>query len=266
MKIILSNQNHTMSETLTLINYQLAYDHIEGNGVCVLFCAGFNSNKQGNKALFLESICREQGWEYIRFDYRGHGDSGGDFADACVSDWLSDALAMIDHVAVNQSIILVGSSMGGWIALHAALARHERLKGLLLIACAADMTRYYPQRLEGLSLQNDEAGRPFYSVTNSYDDEQDYRIYQKLLDDGEKLMLLHTDIHLAVPLRLIHGVADDVVPWQRSAEVLEKVLSKDGRLELIKHGDHRLSNPADLERIAENLKELVLLNSRGSVT
>ncbi len=242
---------------LPVNGYQLAYDHVSGRSPCVVFCAGFNSNRFGNKAIELECFCRSLGLEYIRFDYRAHGDSDGEFADSSVSQWREDTLAIIDHVATSQSIVLVGSSMGGWLALLAALARPQRVKGLLLIACAADMTRYYPARLEGLELDVDDQGRKYYNLTNDYDDQQPYRIYQQLIDDAEQWWLLDDPIRLPMPMRLLHGMQDDVVQWQRSQQVLQASTSKDVSLTLIKNGDHRLSREADLALIRSALQNLI---------
>ena len=246
-----------MSKFFSRTSYDLAYDHTPGTDVCVIFCSGFNSTKQGNKARFLEQTCLENGWEYVRFDYSGHGESGGDFADCTVSTWIADTQAIIDEIAQNQQIVVVGSSMGGWIALHAALSRPSRVQGLILIACAADMTKFYPERLKELELRRDAKDRYFYRVPNSYDNEEDYFIYQALIDDGDTHMLLDNSIPIEVPVRLLHGELDDVVAWDRSVAVLEKLESKDVRFELIKGGDHRLSTAPDLMSLLRNLKEVI---------
>ncbi len=245
--------------------YDLAYDHIHGDGVCVVFCAGFNSNRFGNKALALQACCQRLDAEYVRFDYSGHGDSGGDFADSSITQWLNDTLAIIDKVAVQEKVVLVGSSMGGWLALLAALARPQRVSGLLLIACAADMTRYYPERLAGRSVETDSKGRDYFQVPNDYDDQQPYRIYQHLLDDGEQWFLLHEEIAVNVPVRLLHGQQDDVVEWQRSQRLMEQLQSPDVNFTLVKSGDHRLSETTDLatlEAILEGLVALVRVNDQ----
>lgn len=250
--------------TLTFANDSLgprtiAYDHIKGASPCVIFCAGFNSNRQGNKALALQAFCIEQGLEFIRFDYTAHGDSGGDFAECSIATWLEDTLAIIDKVAESSQLVLVGSSMGGWLALCASMARQQKVVGLLLIACAADMTKYYPQRLAGLSIQKDEQGREYYAVPNEYDDQQPYRVYQHLIDHSAVHYVLDQDIELTIPVRLVHGVDDDVVPWQRSVQVLEKLCSNDATLQLIQRGDHRLSTEQNLAVIKQSLITLVSL-------
>ncbi len=210
---------------------------------------------QGTKAMALQKHCLDHGQAYIRFDYFAHGQSAGDFAEGSISQWLADTLAVIDHVA--DDVVLVGSSMGGWLAMLAALQRPDRVKGLLLIACAADMTQYYPERVHRLKKEIDSQHRVFYSVPNAYDDQEPYRIYQHLIDDGEQHFLLNGPIPLDIPVHLIHGQKDDVVPWQRSETVLELLISKNATLHLVKHGDHRLSHASDLNLIKAILELLL---------
>ena len=146
--------------------------------------------------------------------------------------------------------------MGGWIALLAALQRPNRVKGLLLIACAADMTKYYQKRLDGVPTQTDESGRIFYRVANQYDDQQPYSIYQHLIDDGESYFVLNKPIDLNIPVRLIHGLEDDVIEWQRSSQVMACLSSEKTSLLTIESGDHRLSREEDIDAICELLLDL----------
>lgn len=245
-----------MHSKLTIDHYTLAYQRQFGDANTVIFCPGFNSSMEGNKALALESYCFDLGLEYIRFDYRGHGLSGGDFADGTISAWLHDVLSIIDELA-SHDVILVGSSMGAWIALLAALARPDNVTGLLLIACAADMTKYYPAKLADLQSQKDEKGRVYFPIDNRFDDAQPYRIYQSLLDDGKQHLLLHKEIVLDIPVSLIHGKQDDVVSWQRSQELEAKLGSEDVDVNWIEDGDHRLSRPQDLAVLKKTLRKLV---------
>lgn len=244
-------------EDYAIEDYVIEYDHLEGEGPCVIFCAGFKSNRQGNKALAIEGLCHDIGLEYVRFDYAGHGDSDVDFANATISTWLGDVLNVVDHIAKSKEVILVGSSMGGWLALLAALARPARAKGLVLLACAADMTRYYPERFTGLNQRKDEQGRYYYDVPNGFDDGQPYYVYQAMIDDGAHHFLLDESIKIAAPVRLIHGMQDDVVEWQRSQQVLEKLQSNDATLTLVKNGDHRLSGADDLALIKQAITSLL---------
>jgi pimeloyl-ACP methyl ester carboxylesterase len=243
---------------LQMDGYQLAYEVTSGSGPCVVFCPGFNSTMQGNKASDLKAFCLEQGLAFVRFDYSGHGESDGDFADACITQWLADTVAIIDKVTAGD-VIIVGSSMGAWIALLAALKRPKRVTGLLLIACAADMTNAYAKRFEGLPLEEDDQSRAYYSAPNEYDDRQPYLIYQKLIDDGTSHFLLDGPIDLNIPVRLIHGLDDSVVEWQRSAQVATLLMSDQVSLLKVESGDHRLSRPEDLSRIRGLLFELVVV-------
>lgn len=242
---------------LQLNEYELAYEATSRSGPWVVFCPGFNSTMQGNKARNIEAFCLQQGHSFVRFDYSGHGQSGGDFADACVSQWLADTLAIIDRLTVGR-VILVGSSMGAWIALLTALQRPQRVSGLLLIACAADMTKFYQKRLEGLASITDHKSRAYYSVANQYDDQQPYRIYQKLIDDGAAHFLLDEAIDLDLDVRLIHGMQDDVVEWQRSVQVVQRLGSKKVSLLKVNSADHRLSRPQDLVSIRGLLSDLLM--------
>lgn len=244
----------------TLLNqdYRIAYHFSEGRFPCVIFCGGFHSNMQGTKALALERYCKAKGRAFIRFDYFAHGDSEGDFVDGRISTWLSDTLAVIDHIAKDDSI-LVGSSMGGWLALLAALQRPANVKALVLLACAVDMTQYYPQRVESLKQEIDEQGRTFYSVSNAYDDKEPYKIYDHFINDGKQHFLLDDQsktIELDMPIHLIHGKLDDVIPWQRSQQVYDLLSPKNKsihHLHLVEHGSHRLSRQEDIELLTSIL-------------
>jgi pimeloyl-ACP methyl ester carboxylesterase len=239
--------------------HQIAYHASAGRSPTVIFCGGFNSSMQGNKALALEQFCRARGQAFIRFDYFGHGESSGNFADGKISTWLQDTEAVIDHLAQGD-VVLVGSSMGGWLALLAALRNKARVKALLLIACAADMTMHFDRRLQNVALEYDAAGRAFYRVDNKFDDMAPYSIYQQLIDDGLQYKLLEQTISLNIPVQLIHGYKDDVVPWQRSVDIMQCLSCEDVELTLIKGGDHRLSSDHELEKITTALETLLADN------
>lgn len=237
----------------------LCFDRLDGDDVCLIFCGGFNSNRQGNKALAFEGLANHLGIEYVRFDYRAHGQTSGDFADCTITEWADNVVEVIDEVAQNQTVVLVGSSMGGWLSLIAAQRRPNRVNALLLIACAADMTKFYPDRVSGLPLLRDHKGRAHYEVPNAYDDQQPYRIYQAMIDSGQPYYLLDSAIDFAGPVRLIHGTDDEVIPWQRSEKVLSLITSKQASLTLIKDGDHRLSDVGDIAIMNSLVSELITL-------
>ena len=235
--------------------YRLAIDTLEGEGPRILFCPGFKSNRNGFKALALHEWCRQTQRSYARFDYSGHGDSDGDWPDMTVTVWLEDLLSVIDQF--DEPVLLVGSSMGGWLALLASLRRQSSVAGLLLIACAADMTQTYPDRLVGLTREQDDQGREYVDVPNQYDEQEPYRIYQHLIDDGVQYGLLDGAIDLNCPVRLLHGIADDVVEWERSLRVMRRLTTDDVHLRLLKGRDHRMSEPEDLSILIAELESLI---------
>lgn len=233
----------------------LAYHHRPGSSPGVLFCPGFNSDMCGNKALALDGWCEERGIQFTRFDYSGHGASSGSLEEGTISRWRDDALAVLDAITEGAQVI-VGSSMGGWIMLLAALARPDRIAGLVGIAAAPDFTeRMREQRLDAQQLSQ-LAATGFCDMPNSYDDGEPYRISQSLLDDGRRHLLLSQPIPLSMPVRLIHGQCDADVPWQHSLRIAEQLRGTDVEIQLVKSGDHRMSEPQDLERLLRMVAEL----------
>ncbi|MGI9289043.1 MAG: alpha/beta hydrolase [Pseudomonadales bacterium] len=235
---------------------RVAYLHLPGNSPGVLFCTGFNSNMRGTKALALQAWCAAQGRQYTRFDYTGHGESSGKFEDGTISQWRDDALAVLDRVTDGPQVI-VGSSMGGWIMLLMTLARPEKVTGLVGIATAADFTESLRTRLlsKAQRRQLEEIG--YCEIPNCYDDGEPYRIGQQLLDEGRQHLLLDGEIPIDVPVRLIQGQLDDDVPWAHALRLMDQLRSADVELQLIKSGDHRLSNSEDLARLTCTLDALL---------
>jgi pimeloyl-ACP methyl ester carboxylesterase len=225
-----------------------------GTAPGIVFLGGYRSDMTGAKALFLEDYCRQRGRAYVRFDYFGHGASSGDFALGTVGRWRDDAVAVIDSLTTGPQI-LVGSSMSSWIMLLAALARRERVAALVGIAGAPDFTeellwpRLTPVQRETLMAQ----GR---LVLPSDYDPAGYLYTRALIEDGRKHLLLGAPIALDIPVRLLHGMQDQSVPWQLSLRLAERLTGRDIRVTLVKHGDHRLSTPADLLLLAATLDAL----------
>ncbi|MBN7795980.1 alpha/beta hydrolase [Parahaliea mediterranea] len=233
---------------------RLVYQSQSGRGPGLVFCPGFQSDMGGTKAEALADWCRRNDRAYTRFDYRGHGLSGGDFADCTIGMWRDDVLAILDQVAGGPQV-LVGSSMGGWLALLAALARPQRVAGLLLIAPAPDFTeRLYRERLDGDQLRALER-QGYCEMVSAYDPEP-YIITRKLVEEARSHQLLGAGIAIDVPVRVIHGQRDDAVPWQLSLDLLDRLRATDVELQLVKAGDHRLSEPADLRRLSRTLEAL----------
>ena len=231
---------------------RLAMRHDPGTGPAVMFVHGLMSHMQGEKASFLSRRARAEGWDYLRLDLSGHGRSEGAFRNCTISRWRDDVLLALDRHAAAP-VILVGSSIGGWIALLVALARPERIAGLLLIAPAPDMTRRVAAALphearaalerDGVWLRPSRYGEPI-------------PVTRRMLDDGERLCLLDGPIALSCPARILHGQLDPDVPWQGSLQLAARLQSTDVQTILLKHGDHRLSHPRDLALTAAILGQL----------
>lgn len=205
------------------------------------------SDMEGSKALALEAHCKAQNQSFTRFDYRGHGQSTGAFPSHVVSDWLADAVAIFDHVADGPQVV-IGSSMGGWIALHLALARIAQVKALVLVAPAPDFT----SRLMWPSLSDQERAAierdGFVEQPTDYGPDP-YVITKALIEDGKTLGLLHAPIALHCPVRILHGQRDTSVPWDLSLELMDRLESHDVVASFVKEGDHRLSESDDLVRL-----------------
>ena len=234
----------------------IAYHLTPGKSPGVVFLTGFKSDMEGGKALCLEAFCRARGQAFLRFDYFGHGASSGAFTDGTIGRWTDDAIAVLDEVTGGPQV-LVGSSMGGWIMVLAALARPQRIAGLLGIAAAADFTE--DLIAEGLKPEQraimERDG--FVEMPNCYEDEEPYVITKALLDDGRRNLVLRKPIPLTVPVRLIQGMKDEDVPWQTALRLEQMLQSNDVEITLIKDGGHRLSEEADLDRLRNTLESLL---------
>ncbi len=230
----------------------IAYHHSRSRGSGaklpgVVFLGGFMSDMEGGKTLHLEAKCRERGQQYTRLDYRGHGQSGGVFAEAGISDWAGDAAAVIEAVTSGPQI-LVGSSMGGWVMLLAANKFPNRVSGLVGIAPAPDFVLRMEEALS--DQQKAELAAQGYTTRPTPYSDDPYIISKRLLDDGKANLVLTGDGHsFAGPVRILHGVEDDAVPWQNSLELADKLASTDVRITYIKGGDHRLSEPNQLQML-----------------
>jgi pimeloyl-ACP methyl ester carboxylesterase len=232
----------------------IAYRAFVGTTPGIVFLGGFRSDMTGNKALFLHEYCRRRGCAFVRFDYFAHGASSGDIADGTIGRWAEDAIAVIDSLTAGPQI-LVGSSMGGWVMVLAALARPARVAALVGIAAAPDFTAdLLPRRLSAEQQRElQQAGR---IVLPSAYDPAGYLYTRALVEDGDRHLVLRGDLPLYCPVRLLHGLADDSVPWQQSLKLAERLAGDDVSLTLVKGGDHRLSSEADLARLARVLDEL----------
>jgi pimeloyl-ACP methyl ester carboxylesterase len=233
---------------------ELAWIRIAGAEPTVVFLPGFRSEMTGDKATALAAFCATQCIGMLRFDYSGHGASSGAFTDGTISAWAADALAAIDALTTGK-LILVGSSMGGWIALLAAVARPDRVAALVGIAAAPDFT----QRLmwdsmapaERATLRRDGV----LQVPSQYGEPTPITL--RLIEDGANHLLLGGPIPIRCPVRLLHGQADPDVPWELALRIAERVESPDTRVTLVKDGDHRLSRPQDLTLLRQTVSALL---------
>ena len=221
----------------------------------VLFCGGFRSDMEGTKATFLEDLCQTRGQAYVRFDYSGHGVSEGDFVDGTIGDWKNDTLDVIDHLT-SGDLIIIGSSMGGWIALLAALERADRIKGVIGIAAAPDFTR----EIRDEQLNDEQRSlletQGYFEEPNEYSDEP-YKFTKKLFDDGDAHCLLDRTLEINAPVRLLQGMKDNAVPWQKAHRIKNAMADTElCEVFLIETGDHSLSRPEDLNLLKEQLIEL----------
>jgi len=220
----------------------------------ILFLGGFMSDMTGTKATHFEEHCVRRGLAYTRFDYSGHGQSSGKFAEGTIGQWSRDAVSILDHVATGPQI-LVGSSMGGWISLLAALARPDRVCGLIGVAAAPDFTEdlMWAQFSDAQKKTIEETGA-LIEPTDYGDDP--YTITRALIVDGRNHLLLRAPINLPIPVRLVQGMQDPDVPWQTALKLADKLTSDNVEVHLIKSGDHRLSKPDELAEITHHIDVL----------
>lgn len=234
----------------------IAYHRTEGRGPGVVFLGGFRSDMTGSKAQHLQTWAEATGRAFLRFDYSGHGASRGAFIDGAISDWREDAAAVIE-VLTDGPQILIGSSMGGWIALLLARDMPGRVAGLLGIAAAPDFTERmwgdeFSPAERAILLETGVLARP-----SDYSDEP-YPITRRLIEDGRRNLVLDQPLDLPFPVRLLQGTADTDVPMSVALGLLDHLESPDLRLTLVKGADHRFSTPACLGLITETVETLPL--------
>jgi pimeloyl-ACP methyl ester carboxylesterase len=230
---------------------RLAYRYRPGRGPTLLFLPGYMSDMEGGKATALDAWAEREGRSMLRFDYGGCGVSPGAFEEQSLADWRDDVVAMIDHVAEGP-VVLVGSSMGGWLMLLAALARPGRVAGLVGIAAAPDFTDWRFGDDEKRIIR--EQGR--LAEPSAYSD-QPYVTTRIFWDSGQRLRLLGSPIAIDCPVRLLHGQADADVPWSVSLTLAERIRSSDVQTVLIKDGDHRLSRDADIALLVRTVAAML---------
>jgi pimeloyl-ACP methyl ester carboxylesterase len=228
----------------------------------VVWLGGFHSDMTGEKASVLHAKCAEAGRSFVRFDYFGHGESSGDFAEGTIGRWRSDGLAVADRLTEGP-LVLVGSSMGGWMALLVALARPERVKGLVLLAPAPDFTDKLMWASFDESQRRQIMEQGFWTRPSDYDP-AGYPITRDLIVEGREWNVLDGEIGIDVPVRILQGGLDADVPWTHSLDLADKLRSKDVVWSLVKDGDHRLSRPQDIARMVGAVLELAVEVDRKS--
>ena len=246
--------NMTISYHTSALGHRIAYQHQAGSSPGVVFCCGFRSDMESTKATVLAEWCAEQGIAFTRFDYFAHGKSDGDFKEFTIGGAIADALEMLDHVATGDQM-LVGSSMGGWVALHAALERKHQVRGLVGVAAAPDFTeKLMYARLSPEQRKEIEEEGLIWAHSDYFNN--DYPITKNFIHEARNHLLLDDVIALEKPVHLIHGQEDVDVPWQTSLQIAEKLMSTEVTMTLIKDGDHRLNRPSDLAWLMEALRHL----------
>ena len=232
----------------------VAFRRQAGAGPGLLWLGGFGSDMLGSKAQALAGWAAEAGRAYVRFDYQGHGESSGAFDEGTIGLWRDDALAVLDAETQGPQI-LVGSSMGGWIALLAALARPERVAGLVLIAPAPDFTEelMWAQMSEDQRRALLETGR---HQLPGYDGAPGLIVTRRLIEEGRAHLILGGRIDVRCPIRILQGMRDEDVPFAHALKIVDRCASEDIEVSLVKRGDHRLSGPEDLERLTRAISAL----------
>lgn len=235
---------------------RIAYHLTDGTGPAVVFLGGFKSDMQGTKAVFLEDWARRSGRSFLRFDYSGHGESDGAFTDGAIGDWFEDACAALG--LLGGKLVLVGSSMGGWISLQVARAMPERIAGLVTIAAAPDFTE------DSMWAGFDDAQKATLAnagqVALPSDYGAPYIITKRLIEEGRNRLVLRDPLPLPFPTRFLQGTADADVDMSVALRLLDHATGDDMRLTLVDGADHRFSDAACLNLIVSSVQDVMALS------
>ena len=224
----------------------------------LFWLGGFKSDMKGTKAEALDAWAETQGRACVRFDYSGHGESGGEFTEGTIGRWLEESLAVYTRFAQGPQVV-IGSSMGGWLALLLAQALRQRkssapLAGMVLIAPAVDFTEELMWKQFSDAIKREIEDKGSWMRPSQYS-EAPYPITRRLIEDGRKHLLMDGLIETGCPVHILQGVQDPDVPWRHAVELVSRFARDDVVLTLIKDGDHRLSRPEDIERLISAVKE-----------
>jgi pimeloyl-ACP methyl ester carboxylesterase len=231
----------------------------EGASPGLFWLGGFNSDMKGTKAVALDAWARGEGRACVRFDYSGHGESGGKFADGTIGRWLEESLAVFERFCHGPQVV-IGSSMGGWMALLLARALATRGKGaspsgLVLIAPAPDFTEELMWKGFSLEIRRQIEEEGVWLRPSQYGDGSPYPITRALIEEGRNHLLLGSAIDVGCPVRILQGAQDPDVPWQHAFKLVQRLPADDVVLTMIQDGDHRLSRPQDIARILSAVAE-----------
>jgi pimeloyl-ACP methyl ester carboxylesterase len=232
-----------------------------GGGPGLFWLGGFNSDMRGTKALALDAWAAEHGRACVRFDYSGHGESGGSFIDGTIGRWLAEGVAVFEQFCRGPQVV-IGSSMGGWMALllARAIANREapsaKLAGLVLIAPAPDFTEQLMWNSFSDEVREEITTKGVWMRPSEYADGTPYPITRALIEEGRNHLLLGSAIEVGCPVRILQGAQDPDVPWQHAFALAHRLPAEDVVLTMIQDGDHRLSRPQDIARIMAAVAEI----------
>lgn len=231
----------------------IAYHLTDGAGPTVVFLGGFKSDMGGTKAIFLQDWARARGRAFLRFDYSGHGESGGAFENGCIGDWFEDACAALG--LIDGPVVLVGSSMGGWISLQIARDMSDRVTGLIGIAAAPDFTEdgFWAGFSDAQKAQLEDEGR--VALPSDYGDP--YIITKHLIEEGRARLVLRTPLSLPFPVRLLQGTNDTSVATSVPLRLMDHADGPDIRLTFVDGADHSFSSDVCLQLIEDTLEQVL---------
>ncbi len=232
---------------------KLAYEQLEGAAPGVVFMGGFKSDMQGSKAQHLAAWAKREGRAFLRFDYSGHGQSSGEFTDGCIGDWAEETNEIVSALTVGPQVV-VGSSMGGWMALLLARAKPEKIYGFVGIASAPDFTE--DSMWDGFNAAQKAEMERDGQVALPSEYGEPYIITKRLIEDGRKQLVLRSPLRLPFPVRLLHGTADEDVAVSVALRLLNHVDGENIRLTLEKGADHRFSNARCLTHICDAISQV----------
>ncbi|XP_030437838.1 transgelin-3 isoform X2 [Gopherus evgoodei] len=233
----------------------LAYNKIKGKNPGVVFLPGLHSDMNGQKAVALQDFCKSLGHAFVRFDYTGCGSSDGNLQECTVGKWRKDVLSVLDELTDGPQI-LVGSSLGGWLMLHAAIARPEKVAALVGVAAAADYLVTTFKQLP-LEVQKEIEEKGEWKLPTKHNEEGFYCLSYEFIKEAENHCLLSNPIPITCPIKLIHGMKDEDVPWKVSMQIADDVVSTDVDVILRKVGQHRMNEKDDMKLLVYTVDDLI---------